>query len=158
SKASISACSGLAPRRWPRKTANYARKQGFESTGGTRVSAGPSGLRARQGGGLSRAAGVFGSMTLLSRFAGFARDWLQAVTFGTGPAVSAFVVAYRIPNYLRRIFAEGSFASAFVPVLSELRERADEAAVQDFIDHIAGALFAVVVVVTALGWLAAPWI
>lgn len=122
------------------------------------MSEGLPGVRARQGGGLSRAAGVFGSMTLLSRFAGFARDWLQAVTFGTGSAVSAFVVAYRIPNYLRRIFAEGSFASAFVPVLSELRERGDEAAVQDFIDHVAGALFAVVVVVTALGWLAAPWI
>ena len=112
----------------------------------------------RQGGGLSRAAGVFGSMTLVSRVAGFLRDWLQAVTFGTGPAVSAFVVAYRIPNYLRRIFAEGSFASAFVPVLSELREKGDDAAVQDFIDHIAGALFATVVVVTALGWLASPWI
>lgn len=111
-----------------------------------------------QRGRLARAAGVFGSMTLLSRIAGFARDWLQAVSFGTGPAVSAFVVAYRIPNYLRRIFAEGSFASAFVPVLSELRERGDHAAVQDFVDHVAGALFAAVLVVTALGWLAAPWI
>jgi putative peptidoglycan lipid II flippase len=100
----------------------------------------------------------FGGMTLLSRIAGFARDWLQAVTFGVTPAVSAFVVAYRIPNYLRRIFAEGSFASAFVPVLSELREKGDERAIRDFLDHVAGALLAVVVVVTALGWLAAPWI
>ncbi len=107
---------------------------------------------------LARASAVFGSMTLLSRIAGLVRDWLQAVTFGAGPAVSAFVVAYRIPNYLRRIFAEGSFSSAFVPVLSELREKGDQAAIQDFLDHVAGALLAAVVLVTALGWLAAPWI
>lgn len=107
---------------------------------------------------LARASALFGSMTLLSRIAGLVRDWLQAVTFGAGPAVSAFVVAYRIPNYLRRIFAEGSFASAFVPVLSALRESGDDRAIQDFLDHVAGALLAAVVLVTALGWLAAPWI
>jgi putative peptidoglycan lipid II flippase len=112
----------------------------------------------RPQGGLLRSSLTFGGMTLLSRIAGFARDWLQAVTFGVTPAVSAFVVAYRIPNYLRRIFAEGSFASAFVPVLSELREKGDEAAIRDFLDHVAGALLAVVVLVTGLGWLAAPWI
>ena len=50
---------------------------------------------------------VFSAMTFLSRIAGYLRDWLQASLFGAGPAVSAFVVAYRIPNYLRRIFAEG---------------------------------------------------
>jgi putative peptidoglycan lipid II flippase len=107
---------------------------------------------------LARASAVFGSMTLLSRIAGLVRDWLQAVTFGAGPAVSAFVVAYRIPNYLRRIFAEGSFSSAFVPVLSELREKGDQRGLQDFLDHVAGALLVAVVVTTALGWLAAPWI
>lgn len=107
---------------------------------------------------LARASAVFGSMTMLSRIAGLVRDWLQATTFGAGPAVSAFVVAYRIPNYLRRIFAEGSFSSAFVPVLSELREKGDHAAIQDFLDHVAGALLAAVVIVTALGWLAAPWV
>lgn len=112
----------------------------------------------RRQAGLLRASLSFGSMTLLSRIAGFARDWLQATTFGTGPAVSAFVVAYRIPNYLRRIFAEGSFASAFVPVLSELRERGDAAAIRDFLDHVAGALLGAVLLVTGLGWLAAPWI
>ncbi|MFN5703326.1 MAG: lipid II flippase MurJ, partial [Gammaproteobacteria bacterium] len=97
-------------------------------------------------------------MTFLSRLAGFARDLLQATLFGTGPAVSAFVVAYRIPNYLRRIFAEGSFSSAFVPVLSELREKGDEAQIRDFLNHIAGALLAVVLVVTALGIGLSPWI
>lgn len=105
-----------------------------------------------------RSTAVFSVMTFISRIAGYLRDWLQASLFGAGPAVSAFVVAYRIPNYLRRIFAEGSFAAAFVPVLSELRQRGDKAALQDFLDHIAGALLAVVVAVSGLGMLAAPWI
>ena len=109
-------------------------------------------------GGLLRSTAVFSGMTFLSRLAGLARDLLQATLFGTGPAVSAFVVAYRIPNYLRRIFAEGSFSSAFVPVLSELHQRGDPEALQDFLDHVAGALLAVVVVVTGLGMLFAPWI
>lgn len=108
--------------------------------------------------GLLRSSAVFSAMTLLSRVAGFVRDQLQASLFGTGPAVSAFVVAYRIPNYLRRIFAEGSFSSAFVPVLSELKEKGDEAALQDFLDHVAGALLAVVLAITGLGMLLAPWI
>jgi putative peptidoglycan lipid II flippase len=108
--------------------------------------------------GLLRSTAIFGSMTFLSRIAGFVRDLLQASLFGTGAAVSAFVVAYRIPNYLRRIFAEGSFSSAFVPVLSELKENGDDAQVQDFLDHIAGALLAVVLVVTALGIALSPLI
>ena len=107
---------------------------------------------------LLRSSLVFSGFTLLSRIAGFVRDALQASLFGAGPAVSAFVVAYRIPNYLRRIFAEGSFASAFVPVLSELKERGDQAALQDFLDHVAGALLAVVILVTGIGMLAAPLI
>lgn len=108
--------------------------------------------------GLLRSTAVFSAMTLVSRVAGLARDLLQASLFGAGPAVSAFVVAYRIPNYLRRVFAEGSFASAFVPVLSELRQKGDEVALRDFLDHIAGALLAIVVTITGLGILFAPWI
>src|SRR5688572_3295851 len=108
--------------------------------------------------GMLRSTAVFSAMTFLSRIAGYLRDWLQASLFGATPAVSAFVVAYRIPNYLRRIFAEGSFSSAFVPVLSELRQKGDEAALQDFLDHVAGALLGVVIVVTGLGILLAPWI
>lgn len=107
-------------------------------------------------GGLLRSTAVFSAMTLLSRIAGFARDVVQAQIFGAGGIVDAFAVAYRIPNYLRRIFAEGSFASAFVPVLSELRQRGDQAALKDFLDHVAGALCAVVLVVSGLGMLAAP--
>jgi putative peptidoglycan lipid II flippase len=106
--------------------------------------------------GLLRSTSVFSAMTLLSRIAGFVRDALQARFFGSSPAMDAFVIAYRIPNYLRRIFAEGSMQMAFVPVLNEIRERGDQAALKEFVDRMAGALFAVVFVVSGLGMLAAP--
>ncbi len=109
-----------------------------------------------RGPGLLRSGAVFSAMTLLSRLAGFARDMLQARLFGVSAAMDAFVVAYRIPNYLRRIFAEGSMQMAFVPVFNELRQRGDKAALRDFLDHMAGALCAVVLVVVAVGMLAAP--
>ena len=106
--------------------------------------------------GLLRSSAVFSAMTLLSRIAGFVRDMLQGMLFGTGGAMSAFIVAYRIPNFLRRVFAEGSMAMAFVPVLNEIRQKGDKAALKDFIDHMAGALCAVVLVVAAAGVLLAP--
>ena len=106
--------------------------------------------------GLLRSSAVFSAMTLLSRIAGFARDALQSRIFGSSAAMDAFVIAYRIPNYLRRIFAEGSMQMAFVPVLNEIRERGDKAALKDFVDHMAGALFSVVFVVAGIGMLAAP--
>ncbi|MGV8922562.1 MAG: murein biosynthesis integral membrane protein MurJ [Thermomonas sp.] len=106
--------------------------------------------------GLLRSSAVFSAMTLLSRIAGFVRDMLQGTLFGTGGAMSAFIVAYRIPNFLRRVFAEGSMAMAFVPVLNEIRQREDKAALKDFIDNMAGALCAVVLVVSAAGVLLAP--
>ncbi|AWV06900.1 murein biosynthesis integral membrane protein MurJ [Lysobacter maris] len=105
-----------------------------------------------------RSTAVFSLMTFVSRIAGYVRDAVTASLFGAGPGMSAFVVAYRIPNYLRRIFAEGSFSSAFVPVLSELKEKGDQKALQEVLDHVAGALFAAVVVVSGLGMLAAPWV
>jgi putative peptidoglycan lipid II flippase len=105
---------------------------------------------------LLRSTAVFSVMTLLSRIAGFARDVVQAALFGAGAGTDAFTVAYRIPNYLRRIFAEGSFAMAFVPVFSGLREKGDQAALKDFLDHVAGTLCAAVLAVTGLGMLAAP--
>ena len=107
---------------------------------------------------LLRSTSIFSAMTLLSRIAGFVRDALQSRIFGTSAAMDAFVIAYRIPNYLRRIFAEGSMQMAFVPVLNEIRERGDQAALKEFIDRMAGALFAVVLVVAAVGMLAAPLI
>lgn len=108
--------------------------------------------------GLLKAISAFSSMTMLSRIAGFARDALQSRLFGVSPAMDAFVIAYRIPNYLRRIFAEGSMQMAFVPVLNEIRERGDDKALKEFVDRMAGALFAVVFVVAGIGMLAAPWV
>ena len=111
-----------------------------------------------RGSGLLRSSLAFGSMTLLSRVAGFVRDMLQARLFGASAAMDAFLIAYRIPNFLRRIFAEGSFAQAFVPVYTEVKQSGDAAALKDLVDHVAGALCAVVLVVTAIGILAAPLI
>jgi len=100
----------------------------------------------------------FGSMTLVSRILGFARDVVLARFFGAGMAMDTFVVAFKIPNFLRRLFAEGSFSLAFVPVLSEYREKGDEAAVRSLIDAAAGSLMAVLLVITGIGMLAAPWV
>src|SRR5438552_14359164 len=76
---------------------------------------------------LLRAAASVSGMTLASRITGFARDTLLAIFFGAGFAMDAFVVAFRIPNLLRRLFAEGAFSQAFVPILGEYRtQRGDE--------------------------------
>ncbi len=99
----------------------------------------------------------FGSMTLISRILGFVRDVVFARWFGAGPAMDAFVFAFKIPNFLRRLFAEGSFSLAFVPVLNEYREKHDHAQLKSLIDATAGSLMAVLLVITALGVFAAPW-
>ncbi|WP_376691613.1 murein biosynthesis integral membrane protein MurJ [Wenzhouxiangella sp. EGI_FJ10409] len=100
----------------------------------------------------------FSTMTLISRILGFVRDVVFARWFGAGPAMDAFVFAFKIPNFLRRLFAEGSFSLAFVPVLNEYREKHDHAQLKSLIDATAGSLMAVLLVVTALGMLAAPWV
>lgn len=100
----------------------------------------------------------FGSMTFLSRLSGYARDLVQAGVFGATAATDAFLIAYRIPNFLRRIFAEGNFSQAFVPVFSEVRERGDPRELRLLLDHVAGALAALVLLVSALGVIFAPGI
>jgi len=100
----------------------------------------------------------FGFMTLVSRLLGFARDVVMARMFGVSAATDAFFVAFKIPNFLRRLFAEGSFSLAFVPVLSEYREKGDDQAVKSLVDNVAGSLLAVLLVITAIGVLAAPWV
>ncbi len=105
---------------------------------------------------LLRSSALFSAMTLLSRITGLVRDLLQAALFGASAAMDAFLIAYRIPNLLRRIFAEGSFSQAFVPVFSETLRRGDREAVRDLLDHVAGALGAVLLLLTALGIAFAP--
>ena len=71
---------------------------------------------------LAKSTSLVGFMTLLSRISGFVRDMVCAILFGATPAFDAFLVAFRIPNFMRRLFAEGAFSQAFVPVLSEYRQ------------------------------------
>ena len=99
---------------------------------------------------------TFGTMTLVSRILGFARDVVLARWFGATATTDAFFVAFKIPNFLRRLFAEGSFSLAFVPVLAEYREKGDQAAMKSLIDATAGSLVAVLLVITGIGVLAAP--
>ncbi len=107
---------------------------------------------------LLRSTLLFSALTFLSRLSGYARDMVQSHVFGASGLTDAFVVAYRIPNFLRRIFAEGAFAQAFVPVFSAARERGDPVALKHLLDRVAGSLCAVVLVVTAIGVLCAPWL
>ncbi len=95
-------------------------------------------------------------MTLISRLLGFVRDAVIAGVFGADAMTDAFFVAFRIPNFLRRLFAEGSFAQAFVPVLSRYRGTAPEAALTLFLDRTTGSLALSLTIVTATGVLAAP--
>ncbi len=99
---------------------------------------------------------VVGSMTLISRILGFVRDMLIAQIFGVNPATDAFFVAFKIPNFLRRLFAEGAFAQAFVPVLSEYQERGSKESLKQFIDRTAGTLALVLMLITIAGIVAAP--
>ncbi|MFC5303385.1 murein biosynthesis integral membrane protein MurJ [Azospira restricta] len=95
-------------------------------------------------------------MTLLSRILGFVRDFVIARTFGAGLATDAFFVAFKLPNLLRRLFAEGAFAQAFVPILGEYRNKRGETETKRLVDHVATLLFLVLLAVTALGTVAAP--
>jgi putative peptidoglycan lipid II flippase len=97
-----------------------------------------------------------GIATLVSRLLGFLRDMVFARYFGASAATDAFFLAFKIPNFMRRLFAEGSFSLAFVPVLSEARANGDAAALKDLIDHVTGTLLAILLAVTAIGVLAAP--
>ena len=95
-------------------------------------------------------------MTSLSRVLGLVRDIVFARYFGAGGMMDAFVVAFKIPNFLRRLFAEGAFSQAFVPVLSEKRKQGSEQEVRQLTDAVAGTLGGVLLVVTVIGVVAAP--
>jgi putative peptidoglycan lipid II flippase len=106
--------------------------------------------------GLLRSTAVTGGMTLVSRVSGFLRDVVFAYVFGAGPATDAFFVAFKIPNFLRRLFAEGAFAQAFVPVLSEYKTQRDKEAVRDLVRHVSGTLAVLLFILTVLAVVAAP--
>jgi putative peptidoglycan lipid II flippase len=107
---------------------------------------------------LLKALAKVGSMTFVSRILGFVRDTLIARVFGAGMLSDAFIVAFKIPNLLRRISAEGAFSQAFVPILAEYKGQRSFEETQGLVNRVATWLGIILVVVTLLGMLAAPWI
>lgn len=107
---------------------------------------------------LLRSAAVFSSMTFLSRLSGLVRDQVYAHVFGAGGMMDAFFVAFRIPNFMRRLSAEGSFSMAFVPVLAEYKATRSPEEVKALIDRVTGTLAAALLVLTGIVILLAPQI
>ncbi len=105
---------------------------------------------------LLRSTVTVGGMTGVSRVLGLVRDIVIARAFGAGLGADAFFVAFKIPNFLRRLFAEGAFSQAFVPVLSEYKTRREHAEVRRLVDNVVGVLGGVLFLVTLLGVVAAP--
>lgn len=108
--------------------------------------------------GLFKSAATVSSFTLLSRITGLLRDILIASSFGAGPLTDAFWVAFRIPNLLRRLFAEGAFSQAFVPILGQARNTQSAEAVRVLLDRVALVLTFALMAVTLAGIVAAPWV
>src|ERR671934_730108 len=107
---------------------------------------------------LLRALIAVSSLTTVSRVLGFIRDFFIARAFGAGLATDAFFVAFRIPNLLRRLFAEGAFSQAFVPVLAEHKNRLGRAETKTLIDGAASALLLALALAALAGIVAAPLI
>jgi putative peptidoglycan lipid II flippase len=111
---------------------------------------------ARPEGRLLTATTVVSFMTVLSRITGLARDVAFSAWFGSSPIMEAFIVAFRVPNLMRRFFAEGAFSQAFVPVISEYRTHKSHAETRELVSHAAGTLGVALFVVSAAGVVAAP--
>jgi len=105
---------------------------------------------------LLRALATISSLTLVSRILAFVRDVLIARIFGAGMATDAFFVAFRLPNLLRRLFAEGAFSQAFVPIFGEYRNRKGHDEAKLLVDHVTTLLAIILFVVTLIGVVAAP--
>lgn len=105
---------------------------------------------------LLRSTTLVSVMTFISRMAGFVRDMVLANFFGAGTGMDAFLVAFRIPNFMRRLFAEGAFSQAFVPVLAEYQKTRSPDDVRTFIARISGYLSSILTLVTLIGIIASP--
>ncbi len=105
---------------------------------------------------LLRAAATVSGLTLASRVTGLARDLIISRVFGASAETDAFNVAFRLPNLLRRLFAEGAFQQAFVPILAEVRTREGDVRTRQLVDHVASALFWTVLATSIIGVFAAP--
>ncbi len=105
---------------------------------------------------LLKSTSIVGGMTLVSRVSGLIRDIIFAQFLGAGILADAFLVAFRIPNFLRRIFAEGAFSVAFIPVFTDIRQIGTHKEQQQFVGLMAGRLGLILMILTALGVLFAP--
>ena len=105
---------------------------------------------------LLRSTFTVGGMTLLSRVFGLLRDITIATFFGATGGTDAFLVAFKIPNFMRRLFGEGAFSLAFVPVFSEYKEKHSREALKDLVDHVAGTLGGFLLLLSVLGMIFAP--
>jgi putative peptidoglycan lipid II flippase len=105
---------------------------------------------------LLKALAAISSLTLVSRILAFVRDVLIARVFGAGAATDAFFVAFKLPNLLRRLFAEGAFSQAFVPIFGEYKSRRGQEETKLLVDHVTTMLALILFVVTLLGIIAAP--
>ncbi|MFV2056685.1 MAG: murein biosynthesis integral membrane protein MurJ [Thiohalomonadales bacterium] len=107
---------------------------------------------------LLKSTAVVSFMTLLSRFSGLARDVVFARIFGANAITDAFFIAFKLPNFLRRLFAEGAFSQAFVPVLTEYKTQREHEEVKLLVQKVSGTLGVFLFVLTAIGIIAAPLI
>jgi len=98
------------------------------------------------------------ALTLLSRITGLVRESLKAFAFGAGMQMDAFEAAFRLPNILRRLFAEGAFSQAFVPILAEYQRARGDAATRDLVSQVASLLAIALIVLSVLGVVGAPWL
>jgi putative peptidoglycan lipid II flippase len=105
-----------------------------------------------------KSAGVIGIATFSSRILGFIRDMVLARLFGATPAADAFFIAFRIPSLLRELFAEGSMASAFIPVFTEYRTTRSKQDAWELASAVFTTLLTIVTFVTIVGMVAAPWL
>jgi putative peptidoglycan lipid II flippase len=108
------------------------------------------------GGGFFRSTSIVGAFTLISRVTGLLRDMVYSRMFGAGLLMDAFLVAFKIPNFMRRLFAEGAFSQAFVPVVSEYKVQRDQQEVRELIDGAMGTLAWFLTALTIVGVIAAP--
>lgn len=107
---------------------------------------------------LLRSTAVVGANTFLSRILGFVRDMVLARIFGASAGTDAFFVAFKIPNFMRRLFAEGSFSQSFVPVLSEYKTQREHDEVRQLVADVTGTLGGFLFIITVIGVLTAPWL
>ncbi len=117
----------------------------------------PSPAKVKADGGLLRSSGVVSFFTMLSRVLGLARDIIFARVIGAEALADVFFVAFKIPNFFRRLFAEGAFAQAFVPVLGEYRQNGSQAALKQLINRVFGTLGMALLVLTLVIVVAAPF-